>query len=156
MWGMHEADASARGGDFTALGFDFGERRIGIAVGQSVTGTARALTTVQSRDARPDWDALGALIAEWRPEHLVVGMPIRSDGSDHVLKTRVTRFCRQLEGRFQIPVATIDERLSSHEAAGHTSVGLDAEAARIILETWFGVYSRGAAFGAVRNLEGKS
>lgn len=139
---MHDADPPARRGAFTALGLDFGERRIGVAVGQSVTGTARALTTLASRDRRPDWETLGALIGEWRPERLVVGMPVHADDSDHSLKARIERFCRQLEGRFGIPVATIDERLSSHEAAERAGADLDAEAARVILETWFGVYSR--------------
>lgn len=125
---------------FTALGFDFGERRIGVAVGQSVTATARALTTVAVRQHRPDWVAIEALLAEWRPERCVVGLPSHADGSEHALAPRILRFCRQIEGRYGVPVVTVDERLSSHEAALTGARDLDAEAARVILETWFGVY----------------
>lgn len=127
---------------FTAFGFDFGERRIGVAVGQSVTATARPLMTITVRQHRPDWEALQALFREWRPERCVVGLPRHADGTEHGLAPRIQRFCRQLEGRFGVEVVTIDERLSSLEAARNGAKDLDAEAARVILETWFGVYSR--------------
>jgi putative Holliday junction resolvase len=125
---------------FTVLGFDFGERRIGVAVGQSVTATANALTTVSVRDRRPDWAALGELFATWRPERCVVGLPTHADGTAHALAPRIERFCRQIEGRFGTPVDTVDERLSSFEARSRGATALDAEAACVILETWFGVY----------------
>jgi len=98
------------------LGFDFGERRIGIAVGQRITGTATPLTTIISKNQNPDWDAIGELIREWQPEALVVGMPYHLDGNDTRLSERIRKFCRQLEGRYRLPVHQIDERLSSAEA----------------------------------------
>lgn len=122
------------------LGFDFGERRIGVAVGQSVTATATALTTISVRNRRPDWAALSELFATWRPERCVVGQPTHADGTAHALTPRIDRFCRQLEGRFGAPVDTVDERLSSFEARSRGATALDAEAACVILETWFGVY----------------
>lgn len=98
------------------LGFDFGERRIGVAVGQRITGTATPLTTIISKNQNPDWDAIGELIREWQPEALVVGMPYHLDGNDTRLSERIRKFCRQLEGRYRLPVHQIDERLSSAEA----------------------------------------
>jgi putative Holliday junction resolvase len=100
----------------TVLGFDYGERRIGVAIGQRITGTATPLTTLTSKNQNPDWEAIGQLIREWQPEALVVGMPYHLDGSETVLSERIRRFCRQLEGRFRLPVYQIDERLSSAEA----------------------------------------
>jgi putative Holliday junction resolvase len=98
------------------LGFDFGEQRIGVAVGQRVTGTASPLTTLTSKNQNPDWDAIAALIREWKPEALVVGMPYHLDGNETRLSERIKKFCRQLEGRYRLPVYQIDERLSSAEA----------------------------------------
>lgn len=98
------------------LGFDFGEKRIGVAVGQRITGTATPLTTLVSKDQKPDWATIQYLIQEWRPSALVVGMPYHLDGAETRLSERIRRFCRQLEGRFGLPVYQIDERLSSAEA----------------------------------------
>ena len=138
------ADLPARG---TLLGFDFGLARIGIATGELETGQASALATVheESNDAR--FKAIAALIAEWRPIALVVGLPTHLDGSAHELTARCRRFANQLHGRFGLPVFTADERLSSVAAdAGLAAAGrrdwrerkaaLDAEAARIILQTF--------------------
>jgi len=134
---MPDADRDGSASPFTALGFDYGERRIGVAVGQSITGSARPLTTLKSRGLRPDWETLSALVDEWRPERFVVGMPSHADGSDHALKPRIDRFCRQLTGRYGVPVSIIDERLSSYEAASRGGADVDAGAACVILETWF-------------------
>jgi putative Holliday junction resolvase len=123
----------------TLLGFDFGRQRIGVATGQTITGTATALTTLPSRDGRPDWDSIGDLIRNWRPDALVVGLPLHADGSDSDVTTAARRFIRQLEGRYRLPVYAMDERLSSHTAAGlHDTQrsGVDAAAARIILQDW--------------------
>ena len=126
----------------TLLGFDYGEKRIGIAVGQGVTRTATALCTLTARDNMPDWERISALMEEWRPAALVVGLPRHADGSDSAM-TRATRaFAQQLEGRYRLPVHLMDERLSSQAAAAlqqedhQTRAGLDAIAARIILQDW--------------------
>lgn len=123
----------------TVLGFDFGERRIGVAVGQTVTRTATPLVTLTARAGQPDWTALERLIRDWQPTRLVVGLPSTADGVPHPLAAAITRFGRRLHGRFGLPVAYIDERLSSHLAATHCAGDrqvLDAIAAALILETW--------------------
>ncbi|MCB1876111.1 MAG: Holliday junction resolvase RuvX [Chromatiales bacterium] len=130
-----------------ALGFDFGTRRIGIAIGHELTGAARGLVTLR-RDNRPiDWDAIGALIDEWSPNVLVVGLPLALDDAEQEMTHAAHRFGRQLHGRFRLPVYMVDERLSSLEAdsrlrdAGvwdkRKRIALsDQTAAQIILETW--------------------
>ena len=123
----------------TVLGFDYGERRLGVAVGQTVTRTAQALVTLAMRDGQPDWPTLARLVAEWRPARLVVGRPTSEDGSPHVMAPAIERFARRLEGRYRLPVAFVDERLSSYAACEDPAskrVGLDAVAARNLLETW--------------------
>ncbi|MCP5145049.1 MAG: Holliday junction resolvase RuvX [Gammaproteobacteria bacterium] len=125
----------------TLLAFDFGRRRIGIAVGQTISATASPLQTVEAtRDGAINWAVIEKLVVEWRPDALVVGIPSHADGSEHPLSARIQRFARQLGGRFALPVHLIDERLSSHAAeafAGTTSRHrLDAHAAQIILETY--------------------
>lgn len=122
------------------LGFDFGTRRIGVAVGQDVTGTAEALATVRVTDGRPDWDAIARLVDEWAPARLVLGLPSHADDAPHALADAVRRFARRLEGRFRVPVSFVDERLSSQAGADDPAAarrGLDAAAARVILERWF-------------------
>jgi putative Holliday junction resolvase len=125
----------------TLLGFDFGTQRIGIAVGQSITGTATALCTINSCHGTPDWDRISELIDRWRPDALVVGLPLHDDGSDSDISTEARRFTRQLQGRYQLPVHTMDERLSTHAAKQYMkqSTGkqeIDAVAAMIILQNW--------------------
>lgn len=126
----------------TVLAFDYGARRIGVAVGQTVTGTASPLGVVAVRNRRPDWGAIAKLVGDWGPEALVVGLPVNMDGSPHELEPAVLRFRRQLAGRFRLPVDTVDERLSSFEAARRrrgapgSEAALDAVAAQVILESW--------------------
>lgn len=123
----------------TYLAFDYGAKRIGVAVGQDLTRTANALATIAVRDGRPDWAALGALISEWRPDGLVLGLPTTADGQPHVLTETIERFARRLEGRFHLKVAFVDERLSSYAAGSDPQArrhGIDAAAARHILESW--------------------
>src|SRR5512147_1204990 len=91
------------------LGFDFGARRIGVAIGNSVTREARPLTTVNAATVAARWDAVAALVAEWEPARLVVGIPRHSDGTPHEMTARCERFARQLEGRHRRPVARVDE-----------------------------------------------
>ena len=127
----------------TLLGFDFGRQRIGIAVGQRITGTATALCTVASGNGAPDWKVISELIDSWRPDALIVGLPLHADGSDSDMTGAARKFARQLEGRYHLPVHTMDERLSSHAArqlqhrdTGAGKTGLDAIAAMIILQNW--------------------
>ena len=127
----------------TLLGFDFGQQRIGVTVGQQVTGTATAICTLQSRDGRPDWDAISDLIKEWQPDTLVVGLPLHADGEESKISLAARKFARQLEGRYRLPVHTMNEYLSSHAARElqqqnrqADKTGIDAIAARIILQNW--------------------
>ncbi len=126
------------------FGFDFGRRRIGLALGEFLTGTTRGLATLPARAGVPDWNRLDQLLREWQPGALVVGLPLLADGGEGDLATAARRFGRRLAARYRLPVHFVDERLSSHAAearlrargrryqAGH----IDREAARIILETW--------------------
>jgi putative Holliday junction resolvase len=129
----------------TALAFDFGERRIGVAVGTGSLGLAHPLLTVEARTAESRWQAIAAVVAEWRPELLVVGVPGHDDDTPHPVALRAERFARQLRERFRLPVRLVDERLSSWEAqrspagarAPKRRGELDRIAARLILETYF-------------------
>lgn len=123
----------------TALAFDYGERRIGVAVGQTQTRTAQALVTLPVRNGQIDWPAIAKLVEQWQPQQLVVGLPTTDDGQPHLNAAPIARFARRLHGRFHLPVAFVDERLSSYAASEDPDtrrVGLDAVAARLILETW--------------------
>jgi putative Holliday junction resolvase len=128
----------------TLFGFDFGPRKIGVAVGQTVTGSASPLTTIRSRGERPDWSRIEGLIREWQPKVAVVGLPFNMDDSETGLAPRARRFARQLQGRFGLEVHLVDERLTSLEARrqlGHAAASpgaIDAMAAKLILETWLG------------------
>lgn len=128
------------------LAFDYGLRTIGVAIGQAITGTASPLTAIPARDGIPNWDSIAALIAEWKPDHLLVGLPLNMDGSTSELSQRAEKFARRLHGRFGLPVLTWDERLSSFEARGELLArgernfkkgGVDSISARLILESWF-------------------
>jgi len=129
-------------GSGVALGFDFGTHRIGVAVGQTITRSASALATLQSRDTVPDWPRISTLIQEWKPSALVVGLPYNMDDTESAVAARARRFARQLEGRYGLPTHMVDERLTSLEA--ERTLGPDAErdgrvdalAAALILETW--------------------
>ena len=125
----------------TLLGFDFGTQRIGIAVGQSITGTATALCTINSSHGKPDWDRITELIEHWRPDALVVGLPLHDDGSYSDISKAARKFAQQLEGRYRLPVHSMDERLSSYAARQHmkrtaSKQEVDAVAAMIILQNW--------------------
>ena len=129
----------------TLLGFDFGTRKIGVAVGQTVTATATPLTTLRHRADKPDWPAIEALVREWQPTAAVLGMPHR-DEAPVALAEQIQRFARQLQGRFNIPVHLADESFSSNEARRQLKgtpgfregdhLREDAVAAAVILETW--------------------
>jgi putative Holliday junction resolvase len=118
--------------DGVVLGFDFGTRRIGVAIGNGVTRQARPLVIIEALgDAR--WEQLAATIAEWQPVQLVVGVARHPDGAPHEMTARCEKFTRQLEGRYRLPVARVDERYSSVAVDG----GRDDQAAALILQQWF-------------------
>ncbi|MBI3524539.1 MAG: Holliday junction resolvase RuvX [Betaproteobacteria bacterium] len=131
----------------TVLAFDFGLKRIGVAIGEIFLGQARPLATLSGEANDIRFAAIARLIAEWQPAHLVVGLPRALDGSEHQMTARCRRFAKQLEGRFGLPVHLVDERLSSSEAEDRLrDAGLswqarkqqvDAVAAQIILQDYF-------------------
>jgi len=135
----------------TVLAFDYGLRRIGVAVGNALTGTATALPVLQARDGVPDWARIRRLIDEWRPALLLVGLPLNMDGTPSEMSERAARFSRRLHGRFGIRCELADERLSSFEArarmTGDSSgrTALDSVAACVILEGWFAEQARSGA-----------
>lgn len=149
-------EASLTGGPLpprgTLLGFDFGLGRIGVAVGELETGHAIALTTLTEASNEGRFAAIARLLAEWRPVGLVVGIPLSLEGKAQALTTRCERFAHQLHGRYALPVARVDERLSSAEAedrlreAGQRrwqdrKASLDAMAAQIILQSFLDTLS---------------
>lgn len=132
--------------DQTLLGFDFGLKHIGIAVGQTLTHTAQPLTSLKAEKGIPNWDEIKTLIANWRPQALVVGIPLNMDGTEQPLTHAAERFAEALEKNFALPVHRVDERLSSVEARAHLfehggykalqKKAIDSMAAKLILETW--------------------
>ena len=120
----------------TYLAFDFGTRRVGVAVGNTLLRQASPLKTVATEgDAR--FAALHALILEWQPAALVVGVPFHPDGAEHDNTQRARRFARQLQGRFRLPVHEVDERYTTTEALSEGAADADAGAAAIILNQFF-------------------
>lgn len=130
----------------TVLGFDYGTKRIGVAIGQTVTGTANPLVTLPARDGIPCWDQIKSLINEWQPQAFIVGVPRNMDDSDSEMTVRARKFARRLTGRFNLPAHEVDERLTSREAIDRLyelrmlgvkqSQGLDSYAAVLIVESW--------------------
>jgi putative Holliday junction resolvase len=127
------------------MAFDFGEKRIGVAIGETLLATARPLATIEAETNEQRFASIGKLIAEWQPARLVVGRPAHADrDAPHEFAPRCERFARQLAGRYQLPVELADERYSSASAETRLSgdkrknkARLDAEAAVVILEAWF-------------------
>jgi len=125
-------------GTLTLLGFDYGEVRIGVAVGQTLTGTATPLETVTVSNGKPDWTRIDQIIAEWQPHALVVGDPLHMDGTSQPMTEAADAFAAALARRYKLPVYRADERLSSWEAKARLkdTRNLDPIAAQAILETW--------------------
>ncbi len=115
------------------LAFDFGTRRVGVAVGNSLLGRAQPLKTIAA-DGDARFAAIAARIAEWRPDALVVGVPFHPDGAAHENTQRARRFAHQLQGRFGLPVHEVDERYTTTEALAAGAADADAAAAAVILE----------------------
>jgi putative pre-16S rRNA nuclease len=120
------------------LCFDHGEKRIGVAVGQSITATASPLETLACKNGRPDWQEITRLIRQWQPSDFVVGKPLTMQGERQEATEAAERFSRQLHGRFHLPVHLADERLSSVEARHRLqdTYNIDHHAAQLILESW--------------------
>lgn len=131
----------------TVLAFDFGEKRIGVATGETLLASAHPLTTIHAESNDDRFAAIGKLIAEWQPERLVVGLPTHADGTPHEMTRLANKFGERLARRFSLPVSYADECLTSLDAearlreTGRNSKTakplLDAVAAQLILQTWF-------------------
>lgn len=125
--------------DGTVLAFDYGEKKIGVALGNFITREARALGILPNITVEGRFEAVSELIREWNPVQLIVGMPVNPEGGEQPSMRLARRFGNQLNGRFNLPVEWVDERYSSRAAsmAGARRGELDAEAARIILQQYF-------------------
>ena len=131
----------------TLLAFDFGTRQIGVAVGQTLSDSANPLTVLKARDGIPDWTQISSLLEEWKPDHLLVGLPLNMDGSESDFCARTRKFARRLHGRFGLKVSMVDERLSTFEAkqlarehnkqqGSYRDHPIDDLAAAMILQSW--------------------
>ncbi|MDG4812670.1 Holliday junction resolvase RuvX [Hydrogenovibrio sp. 3SP14C1] len=121
------------------IGFDFGLKRIGVAIGQTITRTATPEAIVASKDGKPDWEHITRLFEEWKPSAIVVGLPMRLNGEEQALTQPARKFGQRLSGRYQRPVFYIEEQLSSIEAEQRKTKArqpVDDHAAQIILENW--------------------
>ncbi|MDW8845569.1 Holliday junction resolvase RuvX [Erwinia sp. P7711] len=131
----------------TLLAFDFGTKSIGVAIGQQLTGTARPLAALKAQDGTPDWNKIEALLKEWQPDRVVVGLPLNMDGTEQPLTVRARKFANRIHGRFGVQVDLHDERLSTIEARAElferggfralSKGSVDSLSAVIILESWF-------------------
>lgn len=131
----------------TVLAFDFGEKRIGVATGETLLGNAHPLTVIRAETNDERFAAIGRLVDEWKPVQLVVGLPTHVDGTEHEMTRRARNFAERLQRRYHLPVSLADERLTSLDAesllreTGRNSKSakplLDAVAAQLILQTWF-------------------
>ncbi|XOV79005.1 MAG: Holliday junction resolvase RuvX [Aestuariibacter sp.] len=130
----------------TLLGFDFGKKSIGVAVMQTVTGTAAPLSALKARDGIPDWDNVAALVKEWQPELMIVGLPLNMDGSKQEVTFAAQKFANRLQHKYRIKVDTCDERLTTVDAKAKLfELGgfkklekgkIDSVSACLILESW--------------------
>ncbi|MGS0679640.1 Holliday junction resolvase RuvX [Shewanella sp. 125m-7] len=134
-------------GDKSVLGFDYGTKSIGIAIGQELTASARPLLSIKAVDGIPKWDEIGALITEWKPDLVVVGLPLNMDGTEQEMTQRARKFANRINGRFGIKVETQDERLTTADAKARlfemggykalTKGQVDAMSAVLIIESYF-------------------
>ena len=123
----------------TILSFDFGTRRVGVAVGNSISKSGQALVTIAASSSDILFKEIELLIAEWQPDQLVVGKPTHPDGAPHEMTAKAIRFGNQLHGRFHLPVVWVDERYTSVVLEGNSEMhdNLDAHSAVLILEQYF-------------------
>jgi putative Holliday junction resolvase len=136
----------------TVMAFDYGTRRVGVAVGNSVTGTGQALKIIAAPNSDSLFKEVENLLKEWQPERLVVGKPLHPDGAEHEMTLKAVRFGNQLHGRFQLEVEWVDERYTSAVLEGDAQMqdNLDAHSAALLLQQYF---SELAAKVAVKNVE---
>ncbi|MEW6983069.1 Holliday junction resolvase RuvX [Colwelliaceae bacterium 6471] len=137
------ADSGAR----TIIGFDFGKKYIGVAVGQEITGSATPLGSIKANDGIPNWDNVQKYLTEWQPDLIVVGLPLNMDGSEQPLTLAAKKFGNRIFGRFGIEVNFVDERLTTADAkeqlfaqGGYRNLkkdNIDAYSARLIIESFF-------------------
>ncbi|QEY17429.1 Holliday junction resolvase RuvX [Cellvibrio sp. KY-GH-1] len=130
----------------TLLAFDYGTKNIGVASGQMITRSANFLTPLKAKDGIPDWSQIEKLLAEWKPDLVLVGLPLNMDDSESELSARARKFANRIHGRFGVKVELVDERLTSFEAKGevisrggsrdYKNNPVDSIAARLILESW--------------------
>ena len=128
----------------TVLGFDLGTKSTGAAVGQTITQRATPLSAIRSVQNKPDWSKIELLIEEWKPEALLVGLPLTMEGSNQPMSDKARRFSRQLNGRYNLPVELVDERLTTREAwliaidsgKKHNKGDIDSLSAALITESW--------------------
>ncbi|WP_305813340.1 Holliday junction resolvase RuvX [Photobacterium leiognathi] len=132
----------------TVLGFDYGTKSIGVAIGQELTGTATPLAAIKANDGVPNWDNIEKLLKEWQPDLVVVGLPLDLEGKElETITPRAKKFANRVHGRFGCQVELHDERLSTVEAraelferGGYRSLSkgnIDSQSAVVILESWF-------------------
>lgn len=123
----------------TVIAFDYGTRRVGVAVGNSLTRRGQALKTIAAPNADALFREIGHLLQEWQPSQLVVGLPKHPDGTEHEMTAKAKRFGNQLNGRFNLPVSWVDERYTSAVLEGDPEMrdNLDAQSAALILEQYF-------------------
>ncbi|WP_417760210.1 Holliday junction resolvase RuvX [Shewanella sp.] len=131
----------------TILGFDFGTKSIGVAVGQAITGNAQPLKAIKATDGTPDWSLIEALLKEWQPELVVVGLPLNMDGTEQEMTQRARKFANRIHGRFGVPITTQDERLTTADAksrlfeyGGYKALSkgqIDSVSAVLIVESYF-------------------
>ena len=129
------------------MAFDFGTRRIGVAVGQELLGSGQPVALIPASDGIPDWQQIESLLEEWHPDLVVVGLPLNMDDTENDMCARARKFGKRLHGRYHVPVEMVDERLTSFEAKGEVMAaggsrdfgrhGVDDRAAVLILETFF-------------------
>lgn len=134
-------------GQRTIIGFDFGKKYIGVAVGQEMTGSASPLGSIKANDGIPHWDSLANYLTEWQPDLVVVGLPLNMDGSEQQLTKDARKFGNRISGRFGLKVEFQDERLTTADAkeqlfsrGGYKNLkkdNIDAESARLIIESFF-------------------
>ncbi len=135
------ASAAASPRPLSFLAFDFGRRRVGVAVGNTLLGRAQPLATVAG-EGEARFAAIGRLIDEWRPDALVVGVPYHPDGAAHDNTRRAQRFARQLHGRYRLPVHEVDERYTTTEAIAGGATDVDAASAALILDQYLREHPR--------------